>query len=181
LIISDETHGKALAKGVFPGIQGGPLMHVIAAKAVCFGEALSQEFKDYQRQVVINAKVLSEELMNAGFDLVSNGTDNHLILIDLTERGMTGLEAEKALGQAGIVVNKNIVPFDKRGPQITSGLRIGTPALTTRDMKEEEMRVIAALIKKVIEEPESEQVLEEARSVVSELCGRFPIYGFLDS
>ena len=181
LILSDETYGKALAKGVFPGIQGGPLMHVIAAKAVCFGEALSREFKDYQRQVIINAKVLSEELMNAGFDLVSNGTDNHLILIDLTERGITGVEAEKALGQAGIVVNKNIVPFDKRGPQITSGLRIGTPALTTRAMKEEEMKVIAGLIRRVLEEPDSEGVLKDARSVASELCSRFPIYGFLES
>jgi glycine hydroxymethyltransferase len=181
LILSDETYGKALDKGVFPGIQGGPLMHVIAAKAVCFGEALNREFTDYQRQVVINAKVLSDELMNAGFDLVSKGTDNHLILIDLTDRGITGLEAEKALGQAGIVVNKNSVPFDKRGPQITSGLRIGTPALTTRGMNEEEMKVIAGLIRTVLEEPDSEGVLQETRSVASELCGRFPIYGFLDS
>jgi glycine hydroxymethyltransferase len=156
-------------------------MHVIAAKAVCFGEALSKEFKDYQSHVVINAKVLSDELMNAGFDLVSNGTDNHLILIDLTERGLTGLEAERALGQAGIVVNKNTVPFDKRGPQITSGLRIGTPALTTRGMKEEEMKVIAGLIRKVLEDPDNEKGLQEARSVVSELCSRFPIYGFLDA
>jgi glycine hydroxymethyltransferase len=130
--------------------------------------------------VVINAKVLSEELMNAGFDLVSDGTDNHLILIDLTERGLTGLEAERALGQAGIVVNKNTVPFDKRGPQITSGLRIGTPALTTRGMKEEEMKVIAGLIRKVIEAPDNERGLQEVRSVVSELCSRFSIYGFLD-
>ena len=181
LILSDETYGKALDKGVFPGIQGGPLMHVIAAKAVCFGEALSKEFKDYQSHVVINAKVLSDELMNAGFDLVSNGTDNHLILIDLTERGLTGLEAERALGQAGIVVNKNTVPFDKRGPQITSGLRIGTPALTTRGMKEKEMKVIAGLIRKVLEDPDNEKGLQEARSVVSELCSRFPIYGFLDA
>jgi glycine hydroxymethyltransferase len=181
LILSDETYGKTLDKGVFPGIQGGPLMHVIAAKAVCFGEALSREFTDYQRQVVINAKVLSEELMNAGFDLVSNGTDNHLILIDLTQRGITGLEAEKALGQAGIVVNKNSVPFDKRGPQITSGLRIGTPALTSRGMNEEEMRVVAGLIRKVIDKPDSEGVLKEVNSVVVELCGRFPIYGYLSS
>jgi len=181
LILSDETYGKALDKGVFPGIQGGPLMHVIAAKAVCFGEALSKEFKDYQSHVVINAKVLSDELMDAGFDLVSNGTDNHLILIDLTERGLTGLEAERALGQAGIVVNKNTVPFDKRGPQITSGLRIGTPALTTRGMKEEEMKVIAGLIIKVLEDPDNERGLQETRSVVSELCSRFPIYGFLDA
>ena len=181
LILSEEAHGKALDKAVFPGIQGGPLMHVIAAKAVCFGEALSQEFRDYQRQVVINAKVLAEALMASGFDLVSNGTDNHLILIDLTERGITGLDAEKALGRAGIVVNKNNVPFDKRGPQITSGVRIGTPALTTRGMKEEEMKVVADLIKKVLEQPDNEKIHKEVRSVVSELCGRFPIYGYLEA
>ena len=181
LILSEDAYGKSLDKAVFPGIQGGPLMHVIAAKAVCFGEALSQEFRDYQRQVVINAKVLAEALMASGFDLVSNGTDNHLILIDLTERGITGLDAEKALGRAGIVVNKNNVPFDKRGPQITSGVRIGTPALTTRGMKEEEMKVVADLIKKVLEQPDNEKIHKEVRSVVSELCGRFPIYGYLEA
>ena len=181
LILSEEAYGKTLDKGVFPGIQGGPLMHVIAAKAVCFGEALSKEFADYQRQVVINAKVLAEELMNAGFDLVSNGTDNHLILIDLTERGITGLEAENRLGQAGIVVNKNKVPFDKRGAQITSGLRLGTPALTTRGLKEAEMKIIAGQIGKVLSELDKEGVVQEARSAVSELCDRFPIYGYLSS
>lgn len=156
-------------------------MHVIAAKAVCFGEALRREFTDYQRQVVINAKVLAEALMGASFDLVSNGTDNHLILIDLTGRGITGLDAEKALGEAGIVVNKNSVPFDKRGPQVTSGLRIGTPALTTRGMKEGEIKVIAGLIKRVLEQPDSERVLKDVRSVVSELCRRYPVYGFLEA
>lgn len=181
LILSDEAYGKALDKGVFPGIQGGPLMHVIAAKAVCFGEALSREFTDYQHQVVINAKVLGEELMNAGFDLVSKGTDNHLILIDLRKTGITGLEAESALGRAGIVVNKNVVPFDKRGPQITSGLRIGTPALTTRGMNEGEMRIIAGLIGKVLKTPDNEGIFQEARSIVSELCNQFPIYGYLRS
>ena len=181
LILSEETYGKDLDKAVFPGIQGGPLMHVIAAKAVCFGEALSREFRDYQRQVVINAKVLADALMETGFDLVSNGTDNHLILIDLTEKGITGLDAETALGRAGIVVNKNNVPFDKRGPRITSGMRLGTPALTTRGMSEGEMKVIAGLIKKVLEQPDNERILEEVRSVVTELCGRFPIYGFLET
>ncbi len=181
LILSDETYGKALDKGVFPGIQGGPLMHVIAAKAVCFGEALTREFTEYQRHVVINARVLAEELMDAGFDLVSNGTDNHLLLIDLTEKTITGLEAERALGQAGIVVNKNIVPFDKRGPRVTSGLRLGTPALTSRGMEEEEMRIIAGLIKRVLEKPDDEGVHKETRSVVSDLCGRFPVYGFLEA
>jgi len=179
LILSDEIYGKALDKGVFPGVQGGPLMHVIAAKAVCFAEALTTAFKDYQRQVVINAKILADELMAGGFDLISKGTDNHLILIDLTEKGITGLEAERALGQAGIVVNKNRVPFDKRGPQVTSGLRIGTPALTSRGMKEAEMRTIAGLIKQVLEKPENEGVLKKTRSAVSELCGRFPVYDFL--
>ncbi len=181
LILSEEAYGKGLDKAVFPGIQGGPLMHVIAAKAVCFGEALSGEFREYQRQVVMNAKVLADALMEAGFDLVSNGTDNHLILIDLTEKGITGLDAEITLGRAGIVVNKNNVPFDKRGPQITSGMRLGTPALTTRGMKEEDMKVIAGLIKKVLEQPDNERILKEVRSEVSELCGRFPIYGFLDT
>jgi glycine hydroxymethyltransferase len=181
LILSEEAYGKGLDKAVFPGIQGGPLMHVIAAKAVCFGEALSGEFREYQRQVVMNAKVLADALMVAGFDLVSNGTDNHLILIDLTENGITGLDAENALGRAGIVVNKNNVPFDKRGPQITSGMRLGTPALTTRGMKEGEMRVIAGLIKKVLEQTDNERFLKEVRSEVSELCGRFPIYGFLET
>ena len=181
LILSEERYGKALDRAVFPGVQGGPLMHVIAAKAVCFGEALNQEFREYQRQVVLNAKALADALMEAGFDLVSNGTDNHLILVDLTEKGTTGLDAEKALGRAGIVVNKNNVPFDKRGPRITSGVRIGTPALTTRGMKEEEMKVVAGLITKVLEKPDSEQALKEVRSVVSELCGRFPIYGYLEA
>jgi glycine hydroxymethyltransferase len=181
LILSEESYGKALDRAVFPGVQGGPLMHVIAAKAVCFGEALNREFRDYQRQVVMNAKALAEALMEAGFDLVSNGTDNHLILIDLTEKETTGLDAEKALGRAGIVVNKNNVPFDKRGPQITSGVRIGTPALTTRGMKEEEMKVVAGLIANVLEEPDSERTLKEVQSAVSELCGRFPIYGYLEA
>jgi glycine hydroxymethyltransferase len=181
LILSEESYGKALDRAVFPGVQGGPLMHVIAAKAVCFGEALNREFRDYQRQVVMNAKALAEALMEAGFDLVSKGTDNHLILIDLTEKETTGLDAEKALGRAGIVVNKNNVPFDKRGPQITSGVRIGTPALTTRGMKEEEMKVVAGLIANVLEEPDSERTLKEVQSAVSELCGRFPIYGYLEA
>jgi glycine hydroxymethyltransferase len=180
LILSEERHGPTMDKSIFPGIQGGPLMHIIAAKAVSFGEALKHEFRDYQGQVIRNARVLAEELMGHGFDLISGGTDNHLILIDLTSKGITGLDAENALGKTGIVVNKNTIPFDKRGPQVTSGLRIGTPALTTRGMKEPEMKIIAALIKGVLEDPNNGKILRETRSAVTELCERFPIYEYLN-
>lgn len=180
IILSEEQYGPTLDKGLFPGIQGGPLMHIIAAKAVSFGEALRPEFRDYQRQVIKNAKALAEELIASGFDLVCGGTDNHLLVIDLTPREMSGLDAERALGEAGIVVNKNVVPFDKRGPKVTSGLRIGTPALTSRGMKEPEMKVIADLIHKVLENPVSETTIQDARIVVSELCRRFPVYESLD-
>jgi glycine hydroxymethyltransferase len=179
-ILTEERYGQTMDRGIFPGIQGGPLMHIIAAKAVSFGEALRQEFKDYQQQVVNNAKALARELKGYGFHLVSGGTDNHLILIDLTSNGITGLKAESALGKAGIAVNKNTVPFDKRGPKVTSGLRIGTPAITTRGMKEPEMTVIAQLIKRVLENPTDEDELGDIRSAVGELCARFPIYEFLD-
>ncbi len=180
LILSQEKHGGRLDRGVFPGIQGGPLMHIIAAKAVAFEEALRPEFTDYQRQVVTNARVLAEEFVSFGFDLVSGGTDNHLILMDLTKKGITGLDAERALEKAGVVVNKNSIPFDKRGPKVTSGLRLGTPALTTRGMKEEQMRTIARLIKEVLENPESEHTLIEGRETVSYLCHSFPIYQYLE-
>lgn len=180
LILSKKKYEKKLDKGVFPGIQGGPLMHVIAAKAVAFGEAMRPEFRDYQKQVVTNATVLAEELMSSGFDLISKGTDNHLILIDLTRKKITGQEAETALGEAGIVANKNSIPFDKRGPKETSGLRLGTPALTTRGMKENEMRIIGGLIKRVLEDPNNESVLTESRKLVFELCRAFPIYQYLD-
>ena len=180
LILSGNEHGKALDKGIFPGIQGGPLMHVIAAKAVCFQEALNPDFKEYQKQVIINAKTLADEMMGFGYNLVSGGTDNHLILIDLTSKGLTGIEAETALGKAGIYANKNTVPFDKKSPQITSGLRIGTPALSTRGMKETEMKVIAGLINKVLENPADEGILKNTRNTVKDLCQRFPIYDFID-
>ena len=180
LILSQEEHAERLNKAVFPGIQGGPLMHIIAAKAVAFGEALRAEFSGYQRQVVTNARVLAEELMGLGFDLVTGGTDNHLILIDLTRKGITGKEAEGALGQAGIVVNKNSVPFDKRGPRITSGLRLGTPAMTTRGMKEDEMKIIAGFIRKVLENPGSDNILTEVREAVLDLCSGFPIYQHME-
>jgi glycine hydroxymethyltransferase len=179
-ILTEERYGQTLDRGIFPGIQGGPLMHIIAAKAVSFGEALRQEFKDYQKQVVSNAKALAEELKGYGFHLVSGGTDNHLILMDLTSNGITGLKAESALGKAGIAVNKNTIPFDKRGPKVTSGLRIGTPAITTRGMKEPEMAIIAQLIKRVLENPTDQNKLEDTRSEVSELCARFPIYEYLN-
>jgi glycine hydroxymethyltransferase len=175
-ILSSEQYGNKLDKGVFPGTQGGPLMHVIAAKAVAFGEALDRTFVDYQKQVIINAKVLSEELINYGFDLVSGGTDTHLVLIDLTAKGITGLEAERFLGNAGIVANKNSIPFDKRGPKVTSGLRLGTPALTTRGMKESEIKQIARLIRDLLENPEDDQILKRTRGIVSDLCNSFPIY-----
>lgn len=181
LILSKKEYGRPLDKGIFPGIQGGPLMHIIAAKAVCFAEALRPEFKTYQQQVISNAKVLAEEMLRLGFDLVSGGTDNHLILIDLTSREITGLEAEISLGEAGIYVNKNTIPFEKRSPQVTSGLRIGTPALTTRGMKEDEMKIIAGLINRVLENPRDEKVLKDTRSAVEELCRGFPIYRNLPS
>ena len=155
-------------------------MHIIAAKAVCFAEALKPEFREYQRQIVTNAKVLAEEMIGLGFELVSGGTDNHLILIDLTSKGITGLEAETALGKAGIYVNKNTIPFDKRSPQVTSGLRIGTPALTTRGMKEPEMKIIADLINRVLENQDDDKILRDTRSTVTELCQSFPVYEFMD-
>ncbi|MBW1720615.1 MAG: serine hydroxymethyltransferase [Deltaproteobacteria bacterium] len=175
-ILSQEQHGETLDKGVFPGIQGGPLMHVIAAKAVAFGEAQTREFKEYQRQVVLNARALGERLKDLGYSLVTGGTDNHIVLVDLSQKGFTGREAEEALGRAGIAVNKNTVPFDKRGPRVTSGIRLGTPALTTRGMKEPEMARIAGLIHKILETPADDMVIREVRSEVAELCDGFPIY-----
>ncbi len=175
-ILSSEKYGEKLNKGVFPGTQGGPLMHIIAAKAVAFGEALGRAFIDYQKQVLINARVLADEITGYGFELVSGGTDNHLILIDLTTKGITGLDAERLLGNAGIVANKNSIPFDKRGPKVTSGLRLGTPALTTRGMKGPELKKIAGLIRDVLENPDSPAVLRRTQDIVSDLCDSFPIY-----
>lgn len=181
LIIAEERYARAIDRAIFPGIQGGPLMHVIAAKAVAFEEALRPEFRQYQEQVIKNAKVLADELLSLGFDLVSGGTDNHLILVNLTKKGITGKEAEEALGKAGIVVNKNSIPFDKRGPKVTSGIRIGTPALTTRGFREDEMRTIARLINQVLDNPGSEEVINKVKNRVSELCESFPIYTYLDN
>ena len=161
---------------VMPGIQGGPLMHIIAAKAVAFGEALKPEFLEYARQIVDNAKSMAEEFLSRGYHLVSGGTDTHLILIDLTEKGITGKKAENALEKVGITVNKNMVPFDQKSPFVTSGIRIGTPAVTTRGMKEDEMKTIVALIDKVISSPDSEDLLSTVMSEVLDLCRDFPLY-----
>ena len=174
LILCKEEYGKAIDKALFPGTQGGPLMHVIAAKAVCFGEALKPEFKEYQKQIVKNAKVLSEELIKLGFNLVSGGTDNHLMLIDLRNKGITGKELEERLDDVGITTNKNSVPFDTEKPMITSGIRIGTPAVTTRGFKEEEMVKIAQLINMTVENYEDKK--EEIRAEVAKICAKFPLY-----
>ena len=167
---------KEVDRAVFPTVQGGPLMHVVAAKAVCFKEALEAGFKSYQTQVIANAKVLAEELSSAGFKIVSGGTDNHLMLVNVFVRGITGSQAEKALERAAITVNKNAIPFDTQPPMKASGIRIGTPALTTRGMKEQEMRVIAGWISEVLADSENESVQASVRSRVKELCERFPIY-----
>ncbi|MCS6873934.1 MAG: serine hydroxymethyltransferase [Pyrinomonadaceae bacterium] len=178
LILCKEEFAKEIDRAVFPGVQGGPLVHIIAAKAVAFGEALREDFKVYQRQVVSNAKALAEELKNQGLRLVSGGTDNHLLLVDvyLNGKGITGKEAEKALEEVNITVNKNTIPFDPNKPFIASGIRIGTPALTTRGMKEEEMRQIGKMIAEVIKEPKSEEVKVKVRKQVAELVAKFPLY-----
>ena len=174
LILCKEKYAKQIDKAIFPGTQGGPLMHVIAAKAVCFGEALKPEFKEYQKQIIKNAKVLAEELLKLGFNLVSGGTDNHLILIDLRNKGITGKELETRLDNVGITVNKNAVPFDTEKPMITSGIRIGTPAVTTRGFKEEDMIEIANLINITVENYEEKQ--EEIRQEVNKICEKYPLY-----
>ena len=174
MIMCKEEHAKLINKAVFPGIQGGPLMHVIAAKAVCFKEALTDEFKAYQTQVVKNAKALSEALISEGFKLVSGGTDNHLMLIDLSEKGVTGKDAEHMLDEVGITVNKNTIPFETASPFVTSGVRIGTPAVTSRGMKEEDMKEIAALIALTINSFEEKK--SEIESRVKALTEKYPLY-----
>jgi glycine hydroxymethyltransferase len=168
------TWDKRVDSAVFPGVQGGPLMHVIAGKAVAFGEALRPEFKTYAAQVIANAKVLAEELKAAGFPIVSGGTDNHLMLVDVTAKGTTGKQAEHALDAAGITVNKNMIPFDPRKPLDPSGIRIGTPALTTRGMKETEMRQIARWITEVLSHPSDAAVTARVKGGVTELCEQYP-------
>jgi glycine hydroxymethyltransferase len=176
LIVSATPCSDKLNRQVFPGIQGGPLMHVIAAKAVAFKLALTDEFKSYQQSVVANAKTLSDSLMAHGVKLVSNGTDNHMMLVDLTSLDITGKDAEIALGRSGITVNKNSIPFETRSPQVTSGIRVGTPAVTTRGMKAPEMTMIADLIVEVLKNPYEETVIAKTRQKVRELCNAFPIY-----
>jgi glycine hydroxymethyltransferase len=176
LILCPEEHAKAIDKSIFPGIQGGPLMHVIAAKAVAFKEALDPSFTDYCRRVVANAKALADDLMARGFDVVSGGTDNHLMLVDLRNRNVTGKVAEKVLDLAGITVNKNTVPRETQSPFVTSGIRIGTPAVTTRGMREAEMRQIANLIEAALGAAENESELAAIRGEVRELALAFPLY-----
>jgi glycine hydroxymethyltransferase len=176
LILAREANAKTLNSQIFPGIQGGPLEHVIAAKAVAFGEALQPAFKDYQRRIVENAQVLAEGLKRAGLRLVSGGTDNHLMLVDLRPKKLTGKIAEEALGKAGITVNKNMIPWDPEKPMTTSGIRVGTPALTTRGMGAREMSIVAAVIGRVLDAPTDEKVLARVREEVRELCAHFPMY-----
>jgi glycine hydroxymethyltransferase len=176
IIMCKEDYAKVINSRVFPGSQGGPLMHVIAAKAVALKEALTDEFKEYQGQIVKNAKAMADELKSLGFRLVSGGTDNHLFLIDLTDKGITGKDADETLDRAGITVNKNTIPFDTKGPQIASGIRIGTPAVTTRGMKEGEMKIIARLISDTLKNIDDEKRMVEVREEVRYLCEKFPLY-----
>ena len=176
MILCREQYAKTLNSQIFPGIQGGPLEHVIAAKAVAFGEALRPDFKEYQRRIVENAQALAEGLVSAGLRLVSGGTDNHLMLVDLRPKKLTGKVAEEALGKAGITVNKNMIPWDPEKPMTTSGIRVGTPALTTRGMRAAEMKQVAALIGQALDAPGDEPVLGCVRGAVKELCQQFPMY-----
>src|SRR6056297_789657 len=171
-----KNTGEVLDSAVFPGSQGGPLMHVIAAKAVAFGEALKPDFKDYQKQVIANAARMAEEFMNRDYDLVSKGTDNHLILVDLRSKGLNGKIAEEALDKAGITVNKNMVPFDTESPFVTSGIRIGAPALTTRGFREAQFVRVAELIDTVLQNPEDDQTLTTVKAKVKDLCTEYPLY-----
>jgi len=174
MILCKAEYAKAIDSAVFPGTQGGPLMHVIAAKAVSFKQAMSEEFREYQKQIIKNAKALSEALIAEGFQLVSGGTDNHLMLVDLSSFNVTGKLAQHLLDEVGITVNKNTIPFDKQKPSVTSGIRIGTPAVTTRGMKEEDMKEIACLIKKTITDFDASA--EQIRNRVAALCEKYPLY-----
>jgi glycine hydroxymethyltransferase len=176
LILGRDQYAKDIDRSVFPGVQGGPLMHIIAAKAVCFKEAAEPSFAEYQRQVVINAARLAAALSASGFRLVSGGTDNHLMLVDVFSKGLTGKVAEAALGKAGITVNKNAIPFDQNPPMVASGVRIGTPAVTTRGMRESEMDAIADLIARALRTPDDERALGMVRVEVEALCRKFPLY-----
>ena len=176
MILCTEEHKKVINRSVFPGNQGGPLVHVIAAKAVCFREAMTDQFKEYQEQIVSNAKALAAGLSERGYRIVSGGTDNHVFLVDVFSRGITGKQAEEALEEAAITVNKNTIPFDQHPPLVTSGIRIGTPALTTRGMAEAEMQQIGSMIADVLDDIANQQTASRVRQEVGALCARFPLY-----
>ncbi|MBP2632486.1 MAG: Glycine hydroxymethyltransferase [Firmicutes bacterium] len=176
ILTKDAEFGKQFNKAVFPGIQGGPLMHVIAAKAVALKEALSDEFKQYQQQIIKNAQTLANTLIEKGFTIVSGGTDNHLMLVDLRSKNLTGKVAEKLLDDIGITVNKNTIPFEPLSPFVTSGLRLGSPALTTRGFKEDDMKKVAEIIALVLDQPEDAAVKKQAEKMVAELCAKYPLY-----
>ncbi len=180
LIICKEKHARAIDKTIFPGIQGGPLMHVIAAKAIAFKQAMTPEFKSYQQQVVKNAKALADIMQEEGFRLVAGGTDTHLFLVDLSGNGLTGSMAQSALDNVGITVNKNTIPFDTQSPMVTSGIRVGTPAVTTRGMKEAEMKQIGQLMARVLKNIEDFDLHRKIRDEVGEICRRFPLYPGLE-
>ena len=176
MIMCKEEYAKAIDKSIFPGIQGGPLIHVIAAKAVAFGEALQPEFKEYAKQVIVNAQTLADALQEEGFTIVSGGTDTHVLLVDLRTVGLTGKVAEHVLDEVGITCNKNTIPFDPESPFVTSGIRLGTPALTTRGLHAEDMKEIASIISLVLKQPEDTAVLAEAKQRVAALCEKYPMY-----
>ncbi len=176
ILCRDEEFGKTFNKAIFPGIQGGPLMHVIAAKAVALGEALQPEFVEYQKQVLKNASVLADELTKQGFRIVTGGTDNHLMLVDLRSKNLTGKEAQNLLDEVGITANKNTIPFEPLSPFVTSGIRLGSPALTTRGFKEDDMREVAGIIAMTLDHPDDESVREKARGRVAALCKKYPLY-----
>jgi glycine hydroxymethyltransferase len=176
IIFCKEEYAKAIDKAIFPGIQGGPLMHVIAAKAVCLKEASTDEFVEYQNQVVNNAKALAKALLDKGYNLVSGGTDNHLILLDVRSKNLTGKEAEHLLDEVGITVNKNAIPYDPESPNVTSGIRIGTPALTSRGMKEQEMERIAELMDETLTHGQDERIKAKTSRAIKALCDQFPLY-----
>jgi glycine hydroxymethyltransferase len=176
MVLCRQQHAKELDKVVFPGLQGGPLMHIIAAKAVCFKEAAEPAFAEYQRQIVANAKKLAAVLSASGLRLVSGGTDNHLLVVDVFSKGITGKLAEAALGKAGITVNKNAIPFDQNPPMVASGIRIGTPSVTTRGMREPEMELIGELISRALATPEDDRALAMIHAEVEALCRKYPLY-----
>ncbi len=176
-ILCNQEWARKIDSAVFPGIQGGPLMHVIAAKAVCFKEALSEEFRQYQQRIIENAEVMASSLVKNGLRLASGGTDNHLMLVDVRPRGLTGKEAEAILESVNITVNKNTIPFDPESPMVTSGIRLGTPALTSRGMNGDDMKEVARAISIALNDPENQQKLEEARNIVRSLCAKYPLYG----